>query len=154
MAIREYRYAYVIDAVVERIEAFVDNLMLLVREEERTVALDLGAVGYLRQYGAQLGEVVEERLLLGQLGLSAPILVKLVGNEIEIWQLVTTVFLGDHSAHFNKGGGGIDAGLFQLNGDDDGISLEDKWKKALKGKTARSVDDKVKVLVAHGADKV
>ena len=144
----------VIDAVVERVEAFVDNLMLLVGEEERTVALDLGAVGYLRQYGAQLGEVVEERLLLGQLGLSAPILVKLVGNEIEIWQLVTTVFLGDHSAHFNKGGGGIDAGLFQLNWDDDGISLEDKWKQALKGKTARCVDDKVKVLVAHGSDKI
>jgi len=68
----------VIDAVVERIEAFVDNLMLLVGEEERAVALDLGAVGYLRQYGAQLGEVVEERLLLGQLGLAAPVLVELM----------------------------------------------------------------------------
>lgn len=143
-----------IDAVVEHVVWSVDDLVLLFRKVERAVTLDLGTVGYLRQDGAQLGKVIEEALLLDNLILATPLLVKLIWQEIEHWQLVASVLLGYHDAHFYKGGGGIDAGLFQLYGDDDGISLEDKRKQALKGKAARSINDEVEVLGTHGSDKV
>ena len=40
------------------------------------------------------------------------------------------------------------------NGDDDGISLEDKRKQALEREAARSVNNEVEVLGTHGSDKV
>ena len=128
--------------------------MLLISEVERAVTLNLGAVGYLRQDCAQLGKVIEEALLLDNLILAAPLLVKLIWQEVESWQFVTSILLGYHGAHFYKGGGGIDAGLFQLNGDDDGISLEDKRKQALEREAARSVNNEVEVLGTHGSNKV
>ncbi len=124
---------FVINAVVEHVVARGDNLVLLVGEEERAVTLDLGAVGYLRKDGAQLGEVIEELLLFGKLVLAAPVFVELVGYEEERWQFFKAVLLGNH---------------------DDGIGLEHQWKQTLKGETARSVNDEVEVLVAHGPDKV
>lgn len=138
---------------MEHVIALVNNLMLLVGEVERAVTLDLSTVGYLRQDCAQSGKVIEEALLLDNLVLAAPLLIELVWQEVEIWQLVRTVLLGNHGAHLNKGCGGIDAGFLQLNRYNDGISLEHKRKQALKSKTARSVDDEVEVLVAHGSDK-
>lgn len=143
-----------IDAVVEYVVWSVDNLVLFFRKVERTVTLDLGTVGYLRQDCAQLGKAIKEALLLDNLILATPFLVELIGQEVEIWKFITAVLLGYHDAHFYKGGGGIDAGLFQLYGDDDGISLEDKRKQALKGKAARSINDEVEVLGTHGPDKV
>lgn len=143
-----------IDAVVEHVVWSVDDLVLLVRKVECAVTLDLGTVGYLRQDGTQLGKVIEEALLLDNLILATPLLVKLIWQEVESWQFVTSILLGYHGAHFYKGGGGIDAGLFQLNGDDDGISLEDKRKQALERETARSVNNEVEVLGTHGPDKV
>ena len=128
--------------------------MLLIGEVERAVTLDLGAVGYLRQDGAQLSEVVEELLLLDKLVLTAPVLVELVGQEEERRQLVKAVLLGNHSGHINEACRAVDAGLLQLDGGDDGIGLEHQWEQTLKGETARSVDDEVEVLVAHGSDKV
>ena len=144
----------IIDAVVEYVVWFVDDLVLLFRKIERAVTLDLGTVGYLWQDCAQLGKVIEEALLLVNLILATPLLVELIGQEVEIWKFITAVLLGDHGAHFYKGGGGIYAGLLQLNGDDDGISLEDKRKQALERKAARSVNNEVEVLGTHGSDKV
>lgn len=145
---------FVINAVVEHVVARCDNLVLLVGEEERAVTLDLGAVEYLRKDGAQLGKVVEELLLLVKLVLAAPVLVELVGHEEERRQFFKAVLLGNHSCHVDEAGRAVDAGLLQLDGGDDGIGLEHQWKQALKGETARSVDDEVEVLVAHGPDKV
>lgn len=139
---------------MEHVIALVNNLMLLVGEVERAVTLDLSTVGYLRQDGAQSGKVIEEALLLDNLVLAAPLLIELIWQEVEIWQLVRTVLLGNHGAHLNKGCGGIDAGFLQLNRYDDGISLEDKRKQALEGKAARSVNDEVEVLGTHGSNKV
>ena len=145
---------FVIDGLIEHIERLVDNLVLLVGEEERAVALDLGTVGHLRQDGAQFGEVVEELLLLGELVLAAPVLVELVRQEIEWRQPVKAVFLGDHDTHVHEGGGAVDAGLLHLEGGDDCVGFEHQWKQALLGKASRGVDDEVKVLIAHGPDKV
>lgn len=139
---------------MEYVVWFVDDLVLLFCKVERTVTLDLGTVRYLRQDCAQLGKVIEEALLLVNLILATPLLVELIGQEVEIWKFITAVLLGYHGAHFYKGGGGIDAGLFQLNGDDDGISLEDKRKQALERETTRSVNNEVEVLGTHGPDKV
>ena len=128
--------------------------MLLIGEVERAVTLDLGAVGYLRQDGAQLSEVVEELLLLDKLVLAAPVLVELVGQEEERRQLLKAILLGNHSGHVDEACRAVDAGLLQLDGGDDGIGLEHQWEQTLKGETTRSVDDEVEVLVAHGSDKV
>mgnify|MGYP003533773157 FL=1 len=145
---------FVIDAVIERIVALVNNLMLLISEVEGAVTLNLGAVGYLRQDGAQLGEVVKELLLLDKLVLAAPVLVELVGQKIERRKLVKAVLTCNHGDHINKGGGTVDAGFLQLDGSDDGIGLEEKGKIALLGETARCIDEKVEILVAHGSYKV
>ena len=128
--------------------------MLLVGEVERAITLNLGAVGYLRQDGAQLGEVVKELLLFDKLVLAAPVLVELVGQEIEWRQLVKAVLTCNHGDHINEGGGTVDAGFLQLDGGDDGIGLEEKGKIALLGETARCIDEKVEVLVSHGSYKV
>jgi hypothetical protein len=144
----------VIDAIVKEVVALVNDLMLLVSDEERAVTLDLCTVGYLRQDGANLGKVVEELLLLGKLVLAPPVLVELIGQEVEIRQLVKAVLLGYHGGHINERCGTVDACLFQLNGRNDGVGLEDKWEKALLGQAARGVDDEVKVFVTHGSDKV
>ena len=145
---------FVIEYVVEYVVAWVYNLVLLVGEEQRAVTLDLGTVGYLRKDGAQLGEVVKELLLLGKLVLAAPVFVELVGHEEERRQFFKAVFLGNHSGHINEACRAVDACLLQLDGGDDGIGLEHQWKQTLKGETARSVNDEVEVLVAHGSDKV
>ena len=145
---------FVIKSVVEHVVARVYNLVLLVGEEERAVTLDLGTVGYLRKDGAQLGEVVKELLLLGKFVLTAPVLVELVRQKEEWRQLVKAVLLGDHGSHIDEGGGTVDAGFLQLDGGDDGIGLENKWKQALERETSRSIDDKVEVLITHGSDKV
>lgn len=147
-------WIFVIDEVIERIIALVNNLMLLISEVERAVTLNLGAVGYLRQDGTQLGEVVKELLLLDKLVLAAPVLVELVGQKIERRKLVKTVLTCNHGDHINKGGGTVDAGFLQLDGSDDGIGLEEKGKIALLGETARCIDEKVEILVAHGSYKV
>ena len=145
---------FVIDGLIEHIERLVYYLMLLVGEEERAVALDLGAVGHFRQDGAKLGEVVEELLLLGELILAAPFLVELIRQKVEWRKPVKAVFLGDHDTHVHEGGGAVDAGLLHLEGGDDSVGFEHQWKQALLGKASRGVDDEVKVLVAHGPDKV
>ena len=145
---------FVIDGLIEHIERLVYYLMLLVGEEERAVALDLGTVGHFRQDGAKLGEVVEELLLLGELILAAPFLVELIRQKVEWRKPVKAVFLGDHDTHVHEGGGAVDAGLLHLEGGDDSVGFEHQWKQALLGKASRGVDDEVKVLVAHGPDKV
>ena len=145
---------FVIDGLVEHIERLVDNLTLFVSEEERAITLDLGTVGHLRQDGTQLGKVVEELLLLGEFVLAAPVLVKLIRQKVEWRKPVKAVFLGDHDTHVHEGGGAVDAGLLHLEGGDDSVGFEHQWKQALLGKASRGVDDEVKVLIAHGADKV
>ncbi len=145
---------FVIDGLIEHIERLVYYLMLLVGEEERAVALDLGAVGHFRQDGAQLGKVVEELLLLGEFVLAAPVLVKLIRQKVEWRKPVKAVFLGDYDTHVHEGGGAVDAGLLHLEGGDDCVGFEDQWKQALLGKASRGVDDEVKVLVAHGSYKI
>ena len=145
---------FFIDGLVEHIERLVDNLTLFVSEEERAITLDLGTVGHLRQDGTQLGKVVEELLLLGEFVLAAPVLVKLIRQKVEWRKPVKAVFLGDHDTHVHEGGGAVDAGLLHLEGGDDCVGFEHQWKQALLGKASRGVDDEVKVLIAHGPDKV